>query len=332
MQEYERRDLLARAGRIAAGLGALWAATAIPGCGRPRSGRTSTEDNQQAPAGEIPAPPVSQAPGQSGLIVVHGSDPSKMVARGLEEWGGPGALGMAGKKVLIKINGAFARPPSDATTTDPQLVAQAVAEFLQAGASSVTVYDHILQDLADQTLQANGLGQAAKGAGADVVVYAVKKPGAARTVQIPGGKALPSAAFLNEIFAADLIVNMPKAKHHGGAKLSLSMKNLIGTLQDMGKVHDIDLDLGIAEINTVVKPALVIMDATNILLDHGPGGPGKVARPGQLIIGRDPVAIDSYACGLFGVAPAAVGYILRGRELGVGTTDFRSLGMREVTA
>ncbi len=332
MEELDRRKFLAKAGKIAAGLGGLYVAATIPGCGKKQGEQSSDRETTPGSLEEIPTPPASQAPPSNGLVVVRGSDPSAMAAKGIEAWGGLGALGMAGKKVLIKVNGAFARPPEDATTTNPQLVAEVVRQCLQAGASKVTVYDHILQDLAEQTFQANGIAPAAKAAGAEVVVYAVRKPGAARTVQIPNAKALPSPAFLNEIFDADLIVNMPKAKHHGGAGLSLSMKNFIGTLQDMGKVHNIDLDWGIAEISTVIKPALVIMDATNILLDHGPGGPGKVANPGQLVIGRDAVAIDAYACGLFGVAPAGIGYISHARELGVGTSDFKSLGVTEVSA
>lgn len=332
MEELERRKFLGKAGRIAAGLGALYVAATIPGCGR-GGGQTSSDDEATpATPEEIPSPEVSAAPPPNGLVIVRGSDAPSIITKGLQAWGGLASLNMAGKKVLIKVNGAFARPPEDATTTNPQLVAETVRQCLQAGASKVIVFDHILQDLPDQTLQANGIGPAAKGAGAEVIVYAVRKPGSARTVQIPGAKALPSAAILNEIFNADAIINMPKAKHHGGARLSLSMKNLIGTLQNMGTVHEIDLDRAIAEISTVVKPSLVIMDATNILLDHGPGGPGQVARPGQVIIGRDPVAVDAYACGLFGLAPASVAYIVRGQELGVGTSNFNSLGVQEVSA
>ena len=264
--------------------------------------------------------------------MVKGKDPAAMLRAGLEAWGGLEALNLAGKKVLIKVNAAFARPPEEATTTNPQLVAQAVRSFLEAGASGVTVFDHILQDLVDQTLQTNGIGPAAMAAGAEVVVYAVRKPGNARVVQIPGATALPSAGILDEIFTADIIVNMPKVKHHSGAKLSMAMKNFIGITQTMGNFHSIELQRAIAEINTVVKPALVISDATNILLDRGPGGPGTVAEPGQVIIGTDPVAVDAYCCGLFGVAPSDIGYLVYGEQLGVGTTDFSSLGVQEVSA
>ncbi len=330
MQDLDRRKFIGKTARVAAGLGALYIAATVPGCGNSTGERAEIEQGPAAELEDIAAPQETKQP-PAGLVVVKGSDAADMLRTGLEAWGGLQALNVAGKKVLIKVNGAFSRPPEDATTTDPQLVAEAVRQFLAAGASKVVVFDHILQDLADQTFQANGIGPAAKAAGAEVVVYAVRKPGASRTIQIPGGTALTSAGILEEIFQADLIINMPKAKHHGGAGLSLSMKNFIGITQDMGKMHEIDLHRAIAEINTVVKPALVITDATTILLDHGPGGPGKVTNPGQVIIGRDPVAVDAYTCGLFGAAPSSIGYITYGEQLGVGTPNFASLGIKEVS-
>jgi uncharacterized protein (DUF362 family) len=255
-----------------------------------------------------------------------------MLRLGLEEWGGADALPVKGGKVLIKVNAAFARPPSDAVTTDPDLVAEAVRLFREYGAEKVVVFDHILQDLVDPTLEKNGIGPAALGAGAELAVYAVKKPGPFRVVAVPGGEALPEAGILEEVFQADVVVNLPKAKHHSGAGLTLAMKNLIGCTASMGKMHRIDLHRAIAELNTVIRPSLVILDATSILLDNGPGGPGTVDRPGVLVLGADPVAVDSYACGLFGMEPTRLRYLSLGEELGVGTTDFSALGVVEVQA
>jgi len=327
----DRRKFLGKAGGVAAGLGALYLAATLPGCGGGGASDTCPVDGGlEASAGDIPAPAPETAP--AGLVVVKGSDPAAMLRAGLESWGGMAVLSVAGRKVLIKVNAAFARPPEDATTTNPELVAEAVRQFLEAGASGVTVFDHILQDLPDQTTDRNGIGPAARAAGAELVIYAVRKHGPARMVQISGATALPSAGILEEVFTADLIVNMPKVKHHSGAGLSLAMKNLIGVTQNMGNSHNIDLHRAIAEINTVVRPALIISDATNVLLDRGPGGPGTVADPGEIIIGTDPVAVDSYCCGFFAKEPASIGYIAYGEQLGVGTTDFASLGVKEVNA
>ena len=330
MRDIDRRQFLERAGSMAAGLGLLYVASTVPGCGPRNGGEEAGGEDSMASAEEVPAPREGTAAFE-GLVVVKGADRAAMLRAGLEAWGGLENAGVPGKKVLIKVNGAFARPPEDATTTHPDLVAEAVRQCLGAGAAKVTVFDHILQDLPDQTMQTNGIAAAARSAGAELAVYAVRKPGAARTVRIPGAVALPSAGVLEEVFQHDLIINMPKAKHHSGAGLSLSMKNFIGVTKDMGAMHSVDLHRAIAELGTVVKPALVITDATNVLLDHGPGGPGRVASPGMLIIGSDPVAVDAYSCGLFGVAPAGIGYIVQGERLGVGTSNYASLEIKELS-
>lgn len=326
-----RREFLGKAGSVAAGLGALYLAAVLPGCGGDGGGTCPVEEGPEASTEELPAPEPA-AEEMPGLVVVKGDDPAAMLRRGLEEWGGLARLNPAGKKVLIKVNAAFARPPQDAATTHPDLVAEAVRLFLAAGAAGVTVYDHILQDLAEPTLEKNGIGPAARSAGAELAVYAVGKPGKARVVQVPNGRALPSAGILEEIFQADIIVNMPKAKHHSGAGLTMAMKNLIGCTQNMGRMHEVDLHRAIAELNTVIRPSLAILDATSILLDNGPGGPGTVSRPGAVVIGCDPVAVDAYACAFFGVLPRNIRYLVHGEELGLGTIDFASLGVREVSA
>lgn len=325
----DRREFLEKAGRAALGLGGLYLAATLPGCDENREACPVDQGAEGSPS-DLPAP--STQGEFSGLVVVKGEDPASMLRAGLREWGGAERLRPAGKRVLIKVNAAFARPPGDATTTDPHLVSEAVRIFLEAGAAEVVVYDHILQDLVGPTLERNGIGPAASSADARLAVYAVKKPGPSKVVQVPNGRALPTVGILEDVFQADIIVNMPKAKHHSGAGLTMAMKNLIGCTQNMGKMHDIDLHRAIAELNTLIRPSLVILDATSILLDRGPGGPGTVAHPGKIVIGTDSVAVDAYACSFFGRSPGEIRYLAHGEELGLGTTDYQSLGTREVEA
>ena len=324
-RRYDRREFLEKA--------SAWAVAASLAFAAGSSGCDGKEEGCPLPVGgeagveELPAPGGERT--RAGLVVVKGEDPAEALRAAWEEWY-PESLDLSGKRVLLKVNAAFARQPSDAVTTDPALLAEAVRLFKAAGAAEVVVYDHILQDLVDPTLEKNGLGQAAREQGAKLAVYPVRKPGSYKRVRIPGARALPEVGILDEIFHADLVVNMPKAKHHSGARLSLSLKNLIGCTADMGKMHSIELHRAIAELGTVVKPYLVIMDATSVLLDGGPGGPGTVATPGKVIVGSDPVAVDAYTCGIFGVEPMSVGYIYHAHELGVGSADLSRIKVREL--
>ena len=323
----DRRDFLKQSGKVAVGLGGLYIAGSLASCTRNTS--TGTGGEQASEPGEV-KPPAEVATYDCDLAVAHGSDPAAQLRAALDAVGGVKRFDLAGKKVVIKPNAAFANAPEAATTTLPELVGEMARICLEAGAASVLVYDHLLTDLPDQTLEVNGIAPAARAAGASVKAYATSKPGPGRTITIPGATAIVNPAVLNEVLDADFFINMPKAKHHSGALLSLSMKNLIGTLVNMGSMHNVDLHRAIGELSTAVKPGLIVMDATSILLNKGPGGPGKTAAPGEVIVGRDPVAVDSYAATLFGKTAADIPSIAYAAEIGVGTTDYASLGMRRI--
>lgn len=324
----DRREFLKYGGRLGAGLGGLYLAGSLASCVKKKTGSAADEAQSSGP-GEV-KPPAAVAAYDCDLAIAHGSDPVAQLRAALDAVGGAGRFDWSGKKILIKPNAAFANDPSAATTTLPELVGEMTRICLAAGAASVLVYDHLLTDLPDRTLEINGIAPAAREAGASVKAYATSKPGPGRTITIPGATAIVNPAIMNEVLDADFIINMPKAKHHSGAYLSLSLKNLIGTLVNMGSMHNVDLHRAIGELSTVVKPGLIVMDATSILLNNGPGGPGKIASPGEVIVGRDPVAVDSYAATLFGKQAGDIPSIMRAAELGVGTTDYASRGLRRI--
>ncbi len=322
----DRREFLKRSGRIAMGAGGLYLAGSLTSCMR----KTGTgEEFSNLEEGEVKEP-VPVEPHAVELAVVRGAGAEEKLRAGLEALGGLGRFPIAGKRVLIKPNAAFANDPALATTTHPQLVAAMVRLLMEAGAASVLVFDHTLSDLPKVCLETNGIAPAATAAGAKVVAYAAGKPGPGRYINIPGGRAIQKVGVLNEVLDADFIVNMPKAKHHSGAGLSLSLKNLMGTLTQMGIMHQIDLHRAIAELNTVLKPGLVVLDATSVLLNKGPGGPGDVSFPDEVVIARDPVAVDSYATSYFGKRPEDIPSIVNAAGLRVGTMDYTSLGMRRI--
>ena len=61
------------------------------------------------------------------------------------------------------------------------------------------------------------------------------------------------------------------------------------------------LDQCIADLNTIIKDHLWIVDATEFITTNGPGGPGKLIKPQKVIAGTDRVAIDAYCCSLWGL-------------------------------
>jgi len=53
-----------------------------------------------------------------------------------------------------------------------------------------------------------------------------------------------------------------------------------------------------------------VVDATTILTENGPGGPGKTARPKKVYAGADMVAMGAICCPLLKLKPTDVAHIM----------------------
>lgn len=130
---------------------------------------------------------------------------------------------------------------------------------------------------------------------------------------------------------------MPILKHHGGAKMSISMKNYMGIVWDREYFHSNDLQQCIADICTWEKrPVLNIIDAYRIMFQNGPRGKsgGDTALIKSLIVSPNIVAADTAAIKMFNkvkeMSIDMVGHIGKGEELGVGTTDLQQVNITQL--
>ena len=89
-----------------------------------------------------------------------------------------------------------------------------------------------------------------------------------------------------------------------------------------GAIHQ-NIGQNLADLATVIRPKLTVIDATRILLRNGPqGGDMKdVKKTDTLIASADPVAADAYATTLFGLKPDAIDSITAAYSLGLGEMD-----------
>ena len=68
------------------------------------------------------------------------------------------------------------------------------------------------------------------------------------------------------------MIDVPIAKNHGSATLTLGMKNFMGVIQDRNTLHGMGLHQCIADLSTVIRPHLTVIDAFRILMPNGPTG------------------------------------------------------------
>ncbi|GHT48706.1 hypothetical protein AGMMS49982_00520 [Bacteroidia bacterium] len=268
------------------------------------------------------------------MVAVMGGEPAPMLQRALQEMGGIGKYVKKGQSVVIKPNIGWDKTPNFAANTNPELVEELVKQCFTAGAKKVTVFDHTCDNW-QKCYDHSGIKKAAEAAGATVV------PGNDESyykqVAIPMGVKLKSAKIHQALIDADVWFNVPVLKNHGGAKMSIAMKNYMGIVWDRGIFHSNDLQQSIADICTYTKkPALNIVDAYRCMRKNGPQGksPNDTSVLKALIVSPNIVAADTAAIAMFNQVEkmdiAEVGHIAHGEKLKLGTQKIDNLNVKRI--
>jgi len=271
---------------------------------------------------------------QPDLVAVMGGEPAVMLARALKELGGIGHFVKKGQKVVIKPNIGWDKSPELAANTNPELIGALVKLCRAAGASEVIVFDHTCQDWKKCYVN-SGIEKAVLAAGGKMVP--ANDESYYKEVDFPRGVNLKSAKIHKSLLECDVWFNVPVLKHHGGAKNTISMKNLMGIVWDRGFFHNHDLHQCIADAATFhKKPALNIVDAYRIMKSNGPQGKSDadVVKLKSLLVSHDYVAVDTAAMKLYSqVQPTDlkdVRYIALAEKNRVGTQNLEKLNVKRI--
>ena len=261
------------------------------------------------------------------LAVAHGVSPSKITRAAIDAMGGMKKFVSKGDIVVVKPNIAFDRLPEHAATTNPEVVAVVVQMCFEAGAKKVKVFDRTVNDARRCYVQ-SGIADAAKAAGADVSYIDERK---FKEMDIKG-EALKSWPLYTEVFEADKVINIPIAKHHGLAKLTMSMKNWMGVMGGSRRTIHQRLDESLVDLSMAIKPTLTILDAVRILTANGPQGGNldDVKKMDTVIVGVDQVAVDSFGATLFGMKGSDLEYVKIADKMGLGKMDISKLNVTRI--
>ena len=231
-----------------------------------------------------------------------------------------------GERVLLKVNCiAYGGPTQPA-------VAYAVAQRLQdAGlaAENILIFDRTDNELA-------GAGYTLNEGGSGVQCHGARGEGSAAPLS------QATVRFYQELDATDAIVNVPTPKQHGGAGVSVSLKNHYGSVNQPGALHGNWCDPAIAELNA--QPNL--RDKTRIIvgaaLNVSPCDWNRPERENALILSFDPVAVDTVGRDILVRHRKAmgldVGFLIDGARqlssaqgLGLGASDAGLIDLNEIT-
>lgn len=268
------------------------------------------------------------------LVAVMGGDPVAMFRKGITEMGGMSKFIKKGYKVCVKPNIGWDKIPELAGNTNPELIAEIVRQCLKAGAKEVVVFDHTCDDWR-KCYQNSGIENAAKAAGAKVLP--AHEESYYREVSLPNGKILKNAKIHEAILDSNVWINVPVLKNHGGAKMSISMKNHMGIVWDRGFFHKNDLQQCIADICTLKNAAVLnVVDAYRMMKTNGPRGKSEadVVLSKALFISQDIIAVDTAATNFFNqvreMPLETVKHLSLGENLNIGTMNLDKLKIKRV--
>lgn len=253
--------------------------------------------------------------------------------RAIELLGGIETFVKKDSRVVLKPNMSWASPIAAAVNTHPEVVAAVAEMCVAAGAREVLVIDHTI-NAPDTCLEMSGIRQACSSL-KNVSVFAANHKKFYTTMTIPKGKVLRSVDIIKDVLTCDTFINLPCAKSHTTTGVTLGMKNLMGIIWNRRAFHaDFDINQALADLTSAVKIALTVVDASRALTTAGPAGPGLVTKPGTIIAGIDPVAVDAVAVGVadwYGrkVAPAQVKHIAAAHAMGLGTMQLERIEIKQ---
>lgn len=268
------------------------------------------------------------------LAVVQGN-PAAAISRAFDLIGGITRFVSPNDMVLLKPNVSFPNPETWGSTTNPDVVRAVAQLVIEAGASRVMVADNTMGDGMNCFERTGMIGELK--AIERVKVIPLQQESYFAAVEVPNGKAIKSVKIAKLIQRCNVLINLPCAKSHVATDVSFGLKNLMGLIWNREYFHQgTDLHTAIAELATVIRPQLTILDATRALVTGGPTGPGKIQELNTIIASPDPLAVDAYAASLTNwnnrsTDAQSIKHLSQAAKIGVGEIDLNKVAIKKET-
>jgi uncharacterized protein (DUF362 family) len=236
------------------------------------------------------------------------------------------------KRILLKPNVGRNVAPETGITTHPQVVAAAIDAFRECGADVAVGESPITGVTTLEAFETAGIAAVADERDCPLIDMDIHQYA---TVEIPEGVAIKSLKVCREVVEYDIIVSIPVMKTHMHTGVTLSVKNMKGCLWRRSKVdlhmlpqlsghEEKPLDIAIADLSSVLRPHLSIIDGTIGMEGLGPSA-GNPKELDVVLVGVDAFAADSLACGIMGISADDVPHLRMGAERGYGVINLDAI-------
>lgn len=128
-------------------------------------------------------------------------------------------------------------------------------------------------------------------------------------------------AICDSVDTIDFLINVPVLKGHCQTKMTCALKNMKGLIPNSEKrhFHTMGLHKPIAHLSRGIHQDFIVID--HICGDPNFEEGGNPLQTDCVMVCKDPVLVDSYACALLGLSSSDVPYVGMSEALGSGSTD-----------
>jgi uncharacterized protein (DUF362 family) len=263
----------------------------------------------------------------SEVAVIYGTEVERMVRRLIEATGTIDQL-RPGDSIVIKPNLVASRKDWIGIDTDPRVIEALVKCLKDRGVHRITVGDSSgMGSSATKAFEYCGYRELSTRYGLRLVDLEkdefVKKP-----VNIEGP--FKNLEIARTVLECDFLINVPLMKAHHATLITCSLKNLKGTMPRSVKTafHGVNLHRAIAQLNSILVPDLIVVDGLRGDL-HSETGYDPVVMD-RIILGTNPVEVDSVVADMLGYAPRDIRHIAYSADAGLGPCDVKEISLRSL--
>lgn len=233
-----------------------------------------------------------------------------------------------GMRAVIKPNLVVSRSAEGGATTHPEIVEGIVRHLIDHKVTDITIAEGSwVGDSTDRAFKNCGYVALSKKYG--LRLLDTKKDRIVRRTSRDF-----ELGLCESIVTADCLINVPVLKGHCQTGMTCCLKNLKGCIPDGEKrrFHTVGLHEPIAALAAAIKPDLHVVDGMcgDPTFEEG----GNPVEADRVLLGFDPVLLDSFGAQLLGHRPEDIVHLRMARDFGVGrfvdaATKIREFGQND---
>lgn len=259
------------------------------------------------------------------LHVIYGSQPLAMIKEILA------GINLASEldkemKIALKPNLVLARPAQEGATTSPLIVEGIIQYLREHNLNNITIMEGSwVGDKTSRAFKVCGYEDISRKYGIPLIDLQKDDFHKVKVGDL-------NLKVCSKVLETDYLINLPVLKAHCQTLFTCALKNIKGCIpnSEKRKFHLLGLHKPIAYLSQAVKPGLNIVDSLNGDLSYEEGG--NPVQMDRIIIGKDPVLVDTYCASLIGYTADDIKYIRLAEQLGTGKADLSSATITEYNA